>query len=85
MKSRQQLHLALARAYHKCDDLRLCIGLGDDTEDQYEALDLILDRIDRLTTAIADHDARQAQWRANHITGILKYRQTHHRTLKLAI
>lgn len=65
MKTRQQLTNAIDRLHKQADDLRLCIGLGAD--DDYEALDDVLARIDRL-------EARQAVWRARHIAGLINYR-----------
>lgn len=73
MKTRTQLTSAIDRLYKQADDLRLCIGLGDDGIDQQDELDVILARIDRLTVQLADHDARQAIWRANHVRGLTRY------------
>lgn len=75
MKSRKQLTQALGRAYRQADAIRLCIGLGDSSEDQYDALDTILDKIETLNQSIADHDRRQAVWRSNHVRGLLRYCQ----------
>lgn len=73
MKSRKQLTQALNRAYHQADAIRLCMGLGETDEAQYDALDAILDKIESLNQQIADHDARQAQWRAYHSRQLLSY------------
>lgn len=72
MKTRAQLTNAIDRLHKQADDLRLCIGLGAD--DDYEALDDALAKIDRLEAKLADHDARQAVWRARHIAGLINYR-----------
>ena len=74
MTTRTQITTAIDRLHKEADDLRLCIGLGDDSVDQQDALDVILDQIDRIEVKLADHDIRQAQWRAYHIAGILRYR-----------
>jgi len=73
MKTRTQLTQAIDRLYKQADDLRLCIGLGDDGIDQQDTLDAILARIDRLQARLADHDTRQAQWRAYHVRGLTRY------------
>lgn len=75
MKPRNQLTQALDRAYKQSDALRLNIGLGDNSEESYDALDAILDRIDRLIESIAEHDTRQAQWRRYHVPRLLAYCQ----------
>lgn len=73
MTTRYQLTSAIDRLHKEADDIRLCIGLGDNSDDQHAALDTILDQIDRLNAKLADHDIRQAQWRAYHVAGLIRY------------
>ena len=73
MTTRSQLTSAINRLQIEADNIRLCIGLGDNSDDQHAALDTILDQIDRLTIKLADHDKRQAQWRAYHVAGLIRY------------
>jgi len=72
MKSRKQLTQALNRAYKVSDAIRLNLGLGDD---DWDALDRALSHIDHLIEQIADHDARQAQWRSYKVGKLLAYCQ----------
>lgn len=75
MKSRKQLTQALGRAYKTEEAIRLDIGLGEVSEANYADLDAILEKIDKLNQAIADHDTRQSQWRSYHSRQLLSYCQ----------
>lgn len=74
MKTREQITRTINRLHKLADSIRLYIGLGQADEADYEDLDNILDRIDRLEAEIVNMDKASQAWRNRHKAGLIAHR-----------